>query len=245
MDREARLIAQNVRALLPADASPLPDEYSYNSLSLCIIDAVFSIGIRYSYVQKVVQNYCNCFQIPKIRPNKGALPPIAAQHSMADLCANTHDVDPDFLAKEVFKGRFRTSTVNGILKAEAVGHFAQVLHNHSINFFQDAAQVMDNPEKLAAIETEIKTIPGQKSGISLDYFWMLAGSEDRIKPDRMVIRFLAQTLGRDVKTGEALPLLQAATAALKTDYQEDLTPRYIDHQIWLYQRNKVLPASRP
>jgi len=37
---------------------------------------------------------------------------------------------------------------------------------------------------------------GKKSGVSLRYFYMLLGSEDNIKPDRMIMRFIHQALGR-------------------------------------------------
>ncbi len=34
------------------------DEYYYNSLPFCVIDAVFSIGIRYTITRNVVINFC-------------------------------------------------------------------------------------------------------------------------------------------------------------------------------------------
>ena len=35
----------------------LPEEFFYNSLDLCIIDAVFSIGVKYEGVKNVVRKY--------------------------------------------------------------------------------------------------------------------------------------------------------------------------------------------
>ena len=36
----------------------LPDEYRYASLPICVVDAVFSIGVRYISTQRVVKNFC-------------------------------------------------------------------------------------------------------------------------------------------------------------------------------------------
>lgn len=38
-------------------AATLPEEFFYNSLDLCVIDAVFSIGVNYSGVKNVVTRY--------------------------------------------------------------------------------------------------------------------------------------------------------------------------------------------
>ena len=44
----------------------------------------------------------------------------------------------------------------------------------------------------------MRAIPGQRSGISLTYFFMLAGSDDLVKPDRMLGRFLRGCLSHEV-----------------------------------------------
>jgi len=89
-----------------------------------------------------------------------------------------------------------------------------------------------------AFEEAIKKIPGQKSGIGFKYFFMLAGSEDLIKPDRMILGFLKSALQRnDVKEEEAQPLLREATTRLRARYPV-LTPRLLDNAIWNYQRKQ-------
>jgi hypothetical protein len=105
----------------------------------------------------------------------------------------------------------RTSTRNGILKAEAVYRFCKVLNNYGVNYFQDVKKLFYGNEQF---EEEIKSIPGQKSGISLVYFYMLAGEDNWIKPDRMIIRFLERVLQRKVKLDEAQTLLQATSKIL-------------------------------
>ena len=60
---------------------------------------------------------------------------------------------------------------------------------------------------------------------------MLAGSDGLIKPDRMVLRFLEDCLGRLVNAEEALRLCAGAVAELKAQYPA-MTPRLLDHKIW-------------
>lgn len=66
---------------------------------------------------------------------------------------------------------------------------------------------------------------------------MLAGSDEFIKPDRMMLRFLQAALGRPVLTGEAQVLVTGATERLRVTYPH-LTPRLLDHEAWKHQRNQ-------
>ena len=66
---------------------------------------------------------------------------------------------------------------------------------------------------------------------------MLAGSDEFIKPDRMILRFLFSALGRQVSPVEAQLLLHGATQQLRRSYPE-LTPRLLDHEVWKYQREQ-------
>lgn len=36
----------------------LPSEYDYSCLPLCILDAVFSIGVKYKSVENVISRFC-------------------------------------------------------------------------------------------------------------------------------------------------------------------------------------------
>ena len=66
---------------------------------------------------------------------------------------------------------------------------------------------------------------------------MLAGSDDLIKPDRMILRFLETALDRTVQVPEAQPLLASAAGALKSKHPQ-LTPRLLDFKIWEYQHDR-------
>ena len=84
-------------------------------------------------------------------------------------------------------------------------------------------------------EAEIARIPGQSSGLSTRYFYMLTRDENFIKPDRMIRRFIQAAIGRDLSMQESQKLLVAAHSELVRDYPL-LTPRSLDHEIWVWQR---------
>ena len=85
------------------------------------------------------------------------------------------------------------------------------------------------------MRAEVQQIPGQRSGISFTYFLMLAGSDDRVKPDRMIRRFVARASGLPEGQLPSPELAQAAimgaAKVLLVDYP-DLTPRRLDYAIW-------------
>ena len=219
--------------LLSLERAALDREYHYNSLSLCVIDAVFSFGVRYESVRSVVRRYCEYFQLERYRPDRSAVPAKPAQEALGGLLQHFDDLGLDRMTSDVFANRQRTSTRNGILKAEAVSMFADTLRSHGIAYLQDIGETLPS----AALQQAIALIPGQGSGISLQYFWMLAGSDDLIKPDRMVLRFLRDSLGRPVCADEALRIVAGAVAELKATYPS-MTPRLLDHKIWEYQRDR-------
>jgi hypothetical protein len=224
-------VAECCRRTLPLRGAKLSEEYYYGSLSLCVIDAVYSIGVRYEGVRSVVKRYCDCYRLVHIRADRSTLPARGDQESLGDLLRRFEERGFERMSKEVFENSQRTSTANGILKAEAVQRFAEVLKTHGIEHLQDIDQ--DVPSE--AIEKAIRQIPGQKSGISLGYFLMLAGTDNLVKPDRMVVRFLEAALGRTVLVREAQDLLRGATAQLQAEHPQ-LTPRLLDYKVWEHQR---------
>jgi transcriptional regulator with XRE-family HTH domain len=228
---DARIIANYAERVLPLATALLGEAYYYQSLPLCVIDAVFSIGVRYEGVQNVVARYCEYAKQPRVRRVREELPPVSEQEAISTFCDRPEQSDPTVMAEQVYKNRQRTSATNGILKADAVARFARCLRSHGIECLQDVPKVA----KSERFEAEIKAIPGQGSGISLQYFWMLAGSDQFIKADRHVLAFLTSALSRPVTVQEAGPLM-IATCQLLVVKHPQLTPRLLDHEIWKYQR---------
>lgn len=206
--------------------SRLSDEYYYSSIALCIIDAVFSIGVTYTSTRNTVMRFCDHFQINRI----GRALETSQEFSIDDLLAKYQQQGIPGMTT-IYNNKQRTSARGGILKSEAVLHFAEALQKCGANYLKDIDLVMGKQ----IFEQQILAIPGQGSGISLRYFYMLAGSDDHVKPDRMLIRFVGNALGQQLPVGQTEKLVIAACQQLKTNYPH-LTPRLLDHLIWNYQR---------
>ncbi len=215
------------KARLDLATATLPREYFYQSLPLCIIDAVFSIGVSYVSTSNTVEKFCKHFGLEVYDTERLSNP--SKQLAVKDFIKLYKDTGVDEMARKVYRNLQRTSTANGILKAEAVLQFSQVLDSYEVNYFQDIGKVLEN----SAFENDVKRIRGQGSGISTQYFFMLAGSENLVKPDRMILRFMGSALGKTVKIEEVQEALATVNSYLLTEYP-DLTPRKLDYLIWNY-----------
>ncbi len=216
----------------------LGQEYYYSALPLCVVDAVFSIQARYKTTQRTVLNWCQA-QTPQwevYRPFGSDSPHDDATHSITEFALLLEKWDYEALAKVVFRNSQRTSSRFGILKAEAVSRFAKALASAGIEHFGD----VQDDHRLLEARLSIQSIPGQRSGITFDYFLMLAGSENLVKSDSMVIRFVSRALDRSVQPKEAARLVRTAAEGLRTRLPR-LTPRLLDYAIWSYQRQIDLP----
>lgn len=185
ISRSAQLGAEAARARLDLANARLRPEHDYSSLPLCAVDAVFSIAARYEAVTKpTVMRFAKA-QAPEW-PLYGR--GVSFEHSVSDAVRSLDRFSAPALADTIFKNRQRTSTRNGILKAEASLLFMKALLNSGINRYSDLSA-----ERLMRAEIDIRKVPGQN--ISYDYFVLLAGGQT-VKRDRMIVRFVAHAFGR-------------------------------------------------
>ena len=233
MTNNQQLIATKCQEELDLQNARLSNEYYYDSLPQCIIDAVFSIGVKYVTTRNTVIKYCEKYNVTRIAD---PLDTPSDSHTVGNLIENMVRYS-DYGAEAVFKNHQRTSSKNGILKAEAVYKFAKVLSDNGIQTISDIRSA--SPQTISNIETEIKKIKGQKSGISFSYFLMLSGDDNHMKIDRWLLRFVGEALGinrfRDI--AQAYADLVAVSGELKQIYPA-LTPRLLDHTIWSYIKAK-------
>jgi hypothetical protein len=207
----------------------LADEYRYASLPLCVVDAVFSIGVRYTSTQKVVSNLCEYAGWTRFFASREARG--AGEYGIGDLNSMFDKFGAEGMAESVFQNRQRTSSRSGILKAEAVLLYCRTLIKAGINDFPDL-----DVERREYAEAIILGLPGQSSGIAFDYFMMLAGDDNLIKPDRMVQRYVAHALDLDSvpQPRQAAILVRLAANELRTRGQL-WTPLSLDNAIWRHQ----------
>ena len=220
--RLAAVIRQTVNGL-----DVIPEEKPYSSLVLCIIDSVYSIGVRYESTERAVSNFCDWCRWDERPPGSE----YCIRHFLMDV--ESFEGRWEALAVEVFRNRQRTSSRSGILKAEAVYRFAKALNQCEIDSIDDISDVA----QMRSSKTAVELIPGQGSGISFKYFLMLAGNENLVKPDRMLLRFIKNALGaqRFVSEEGAQELITLAAKELREDFPH-LTPARLDFLIWQFQR---------
>lgn len=225
-----KLVAYIRSTLADLNAAPTDAAYEYASVPLCVIDAVFSIGVRYESTERTVTDFCTRYQWQ--RDGRGKV----KEHTVSDFLRVLEPYENrwEAMADDVFRNRQRTSSRSGILKAEATFRFAKALQQFGIETFMDVLRSgLRNDLRQA-----IKAIPGQASGLSHAYFLILAGNQDGVKPDRMVTRFVADALGvRNVAPDFAEELVRNASRTLRVEFSR-LVPSSLDNKIWKYQRAK-------
>jgi hypothetical protein len=219
-DDAVRAILASVENLLPS-----PDHWetpgSYDSVGLALIAAVWSIGVRYQSVDNVIARY------RAERLAGGGDPETdgpADVRRFIEACGGAEEF------AQRMGNRQRTSTTNGILKAEAVLHEARILEDEGVEGAADLTGA--SQERLDHLQSRWSTVAGQGSGVSWRAFSMLVGLPE-VKPDRMIRRFAAAALGRPRETAvgvdEARALVLAAAARL------GVSPSALDNAIWTYQ----------
>jgi hypothetical protein len=224
--RLAECVAKAARSKLPLQDAALGDEHEYASLPLCVIDAVFSIGVKYASTKLVPPRWADAQTPPWPLYRHASI----VEHSISDFLEAADRFTCDELATNIFKNSQRTSSRNGILKAQAVRQFAGALRKAGIERFADC----EDEAKLELAETFVKDVKGQSSGISFDYFRILVGHET-VKADRMVCRFVARAASLEhVAPTVAKRAVIDATALLKPEFP-NLNTRLLDYVIWNYE----------
>lgn len=188
-----------------------------DSLALCLLDSIWSLGANYDHhVVPVLNRY---------REFRGGH---ADRDTATDLVGAAEACGGPAAFAQVLRNRQLTSTRKGVLKAQAVMEAARMLSRAGI---ETPAALQANADEVAA---HWRQIPGQRSSATgWRYLLLLAGASEA-KPDRMIVRFVSGAVGRPVAPEEAHTLLQAAAPRLGVPLPS------LDHRIWLYQSGRLL-----
>lgn len=220
--------------------SPRPRGRRWASLSSCLVDAVWSINADYDAVTvpitRAVFTACTGDDTdPLVAPDDLATPdPVRLDAFLARF--------PEVDTLLAVSNRQRTSTRGGILKADAVLQYAAVLVDAGVHTRLDALEVVNDDGRFADVNEQLRRIPGDGAdGIRRGYLWMLIGDDNGIKPDRMVLRWLAAH-GTHITASEASKILGHIATEISERSGTTVTPWMVDHAIWLAARN--LPRTQ-
>lgn len=209
-----------------AALDPQPRERRWAGLSLCIADAVWSIGANYDKVVVPV--------VRKLAANFGVEQPIvpARQPIGTDPLPLTRLIELSVNELTELTNRQRTSTGGGILKADAVLRHVRVFLDHDVVTMADAVELFTDAARFAAVDIAMRSIPGEGGhGIRRNYLWMIIGNDDLIKPDRMVLRWLAHQ-GVIVDPAGARDVIAELVTPVGSRLKREVTAWEIDHAIW-------------
>ncbi|MDO5669918.1 MAG: hypothetical protein Q4G50_07935 [Corynebacterium sp.] len=209
-----RLVAYCEENLGDPDLWHTPDGYP-GSLALCIIDALYSTGSHYTSVVNVINRYRRKYP----EENHGPQDLLESMRVVGGARAWAEDVVEN--VKPAHTGR------NARLKAEVIEQAAELMCERSIATVADfrgavARDLYDND-----VRTGWLGLPSQSSGVTYNYMLLLVGLPS-IKPDRMVLRFLADALGEDADLSEK----QAVELLERTAERMNVDAGALDHIVW-------------
>lgn len=222
-DKDVVAVLAACEGLFEAGEVAAPSGYP-DAMALCIIDSIWSMGVRYGGVVNVLDRYRAW-----VRTSQLADP---SARSASELAADIAAVGgPDSFAHHVAQNLSRTSTRSGVLKASAVADAAAALVRVGVNTTDDLRRTYMSSD----VESAWRSIKGQRSGISWHYLLILARVPD-VKADRMVCSFVARAVGRPRVTAvEGRDLVLAAHGRLQ-ETRPTLDIRALDHSIWTAER---------
>lgn len=190
-----------------------PDGYP-NSLALCIIDSIYSTGSHYSSVVNVIERY---------KESGGA------NDGAKALARSIHDAGgARKWATSVAHNLKPANTRPGApLKAEIIEAAADLMTELDIDTVPDLRSRLEQSPLDNDVIRGWKHLPSQSSGVTYNYLLILAGMPS-VKPDRMILRFLAHTLGENTEL-DARRAVELITETAKT---LNVDPRALDHIAW-------------
>lgn len=188
----------------------------YRSLSICILDCVYSLRAQYYRVTvPIVNRYADRF-MEGDRHAEG--------YTLLDFINHIKETGGSHkFAHEILKNN---QQLNGRLKSEICYELARKSRLLDIETIED----FQNYKSVEVLEIIIKSVKGIGPA-GLNYLFMLAGDSDRCKPDVHIHQCIVDACGNDVTDEDCQKLLTEAVKVLRVEYI-DITVRALDSLIW-------------
>lgn len=201
--------------------------YHYQSLSVCVIDCIYSLRARYEPTTiNVVKRYADQYLMDRNADDPN--------DTLSALVNRVKTCGPEAFAENVLANRQKLSGKN---KCAVCLELAEMLLNEGIDTIDDFRRCTDE----SGLERKMLQIHGIGKAAT-NYLFMLAGDSNRCKPDVHIHQCIVDVCGKDVSDEECQKLFTEAAAILKKDYPA-LTVRALDASVWEHY-SKLKKASR-
>lgn len=191
----------------------------YRSLSVCIIDCVYSLRTKYySTTVPIVDRYAARYMCGD--KNR--------QGDTVSMLLRRIDENggPEGFAENVLKNHQKLGGKSGIPKENVcfqLAHYLKELHIDTLEDFQ-------NYGSQELLEIVVRAVKGLGDA-GVNYLFMLAGDPNRCKPDVHIHRCICDACGFDISNEDCQILFQETVQQLKKKYPS-LTVRSLDGIIW-------------
>lgn len=188
----------------------------YHSLSVCIIDCIFSLRTRYfSVTVPIVKRYAATYMQGNDK---------AYGDNLVEFTKHIEEVGgcSEFTVK-ILKNNQKLS---GRLKSEICYELAKKLLLLNINTIED----FQNFQPIELLETVISSVKGIGAA-GLNYLFMLAGDPNRCKPDVHIHHCIRDACGIDISNDNCQKLFTEAVDILKINFPY-MSVRLLDGIIW-------------
>ena len=187
----------------------------YGSLGPCILDCIYSLRTKYFKVTvPVVERYGKAFMNNNVR---------SSGYTLNDF---VHHIEisggTKRFAEEILKNK---QVLSGRLKSDICLELAVELISIGIETKEDFASF--DQTKVEQILRQIKGI----GDAAVNYIFMLAGDQNRCKPDVHIHHCIRDAIGHDITNQDCQILLTEAVKMLKSDYP-NITVALLDGFIW-------------
>lgn len=194
----------------------------YNSISLCIIDCVYSLRTKYEVTRKIVERYIDkCVEGESNAKNDNCI----------NLLKSINRVGIDKFAIDILKNNQKLA---GRVKSEICKDLCERLLWLNINSIEDFKK-FKNVELLEVVISSIKGL----GNAGVNYLFMLAGDKNRCKPDVHIKRFVKNACNVEFANENDYQILfSKAVKELKKKYKNISSVGVLDGIIWRKYQSK-------
>ena len=187
------------------DLSKLPSHESFKSLSICIINCIYSLRANYRTItMPIVQRYADKFLSGN--PHK-------AGETLNDLINNIdNNGGYEEFAYNILKNK---QVIAGELKSLVCYNLANKLIEIGINDINDFRNYKD----ISKLERTILSVRGVGPA-AMNYLFMLTGDNTRVKIDIHIYRFVENAIGVNLNDEEIQELFTKAVEILNSLYPD-------------------------